>query len=413
MQGVCVGSRACFQETPVQSRAICRTKRVQARQILHGKAAAANTRGSSLHGRSRRLIRRSSLACRATAAGLGSLVGPVAVEMEKGRSNSRHLSAGVEIAAPVSIVWAALTDYDNLGVFIPGLAENRCLSRRPDGCTLLQRGEEALGFGIKFSATVVLQIQEHAAGLPGAACLDDREALSRSSAPNQGPLPFPRSGTPGAPAMDISFRLQEGDFQAFCGVWRMQQGHLGPQTCRLSYCVFVRPQVWLPVALVQARIRGEIAANLQAVGRHSERIFLGMSSLHTSCQQLGISLERAEADLTAISHRLTQEFQERYEGQGANPHSLLLRIKRLHRELPEVKQSCWDMYNAKQAFVDQTKSIFQHNNGQLALLQQKAGMKQDPADDASTTQLYTALDQWKSSEGTWTLWPRQCLSRQG
>lgn len=41
-----------------------------------------------------------------------------------------------------------------------------------------------------------------------------------------------------------------------------------------------------------------------------------MSSLHTSCQQLGISLERAEADLSAISHRLTQEFQERYEGQG-------------------------------------------------------------------------------------------------
>lgn len=32
-------------------------------------------------------------------------------------------------------------------------------------------------------------------------------------------------------------------------------------------------QVWLPVALVQARIRGEIAANLQAVGRYSERIF--------------------------------------------------------------------------------------------------------------------------------------------
>ena len=31
-----------------------------------------------------------------------------------------------------------------------------------------------------------------------------------------------------------------------------------------------------------------------------------MSSLHTSCQQLGISLERAEADLLSISHRLTE-----------------------------------------------------------------------------------------------------------
>ena len=94
-----------------------------------------------------------------------------------------------------------------------GLAENRCLSRRHDGCTLLQRGEESLGFGIKFSATVVLQIQEHASGLAPAACLDDREALSRSSSPNEGPLPSPRACTPGAPAMDISFRLKDGDFQ--------------------------------------------------------------------------------------------------------------------------------------------------------------------------------------------------------
>lgn len=94
-----------------------------------------------------------------------------------------------------------------------GLAENRCLSRRHDGCTLLQRGEEALGFGIKFSATVVLQIQEHASGLGPAACLDDREALSRSSSPNEGPLPLPRACTPGTPAMDISFRLKDGDFQ--------------------------------------------------------------------------------------------------------------------------------------------------------------------------------------------------------
>ncbi len=37
-------------------------------------------------------------------------------------------------------VYAALTSYESLGTFIPGLAENRCLERHEDGCTLLQVG---------------------------------------------------------------------------------------------------------------------------------------------------------------------------------------------------------------------------------------------------------------------------------
>lgn len=55
-----------------------------------------------------------------------------------------------------------------------------------------------------------------------------------------------------------------------------------------------------------------------------------------------------------------------------------------------------------QAFVDQTKSLFQQNNEQLSLLQLKAGMKQDAADDACISHLYTALDQWKSSDSSET-----------
>lgn len=35
-------------------------------------------------------------------------------------------------------MYAALTSYEALGTFIPGLAENRCLERHVDGCTLLQ-----------------------------------------------------------------------------------------------------------------------------------------------------------------------------------------------------------------------------------------------------------------------------------
>jgi len=41
--------------------------------------------------------------------------------------------------------------------------------------------------------------------------------------------------------------------QAFRGVWRIQEGAGGDSTARLSYALFVRPQVWLPVRLIQAR----------------------------------------------------------------------------------------------------------------------------------------------------------------
>ncbi len=52
-------------------------------------------------------------------------------------------------------------------------------------------------------------------------------------------------GTP----CDIAFSMVEGDFQAFQGIWRMQR--LGEDGCCLSYALFVRPQVWLPVRLIQ------------------------------------------------------------------------------------------------------------------------------------------------------------------
>lgn len=45
----------------------------------------------------------------------------VAVTVESAGSNARRLYACVDISAPCSIIWGALTDYDGLGDFIPGL----------------------------------------------------------------------------------------------------------------------------------------------------------------------------------------------------------------------------------------------------------------------------------------------------
>ena len=45
---------------------------------------------------------------------------PVDVTVERAARNSRRLYAAVQIAAPVDVVWGALTDYQGLGNFIPG-----------------------------------------------------------------------------------------------------------------------------------------------------------------------------------------------------------------------------------------------------------------------------------------------------
>ena len=43
------------------------------------------------------------------------------VEVDKASRNARRLYAAVSIDAPLSQVWGALTDYEGLGNFIPGV----------------------------------------------------------------------------------------------------------------------------------------------------------------------------------------------------------------------------------------------------------------------------------------------------
>ena len=44
----------------------------------------------------------------------------------------------------------------------------------------------------------------------------------------------------------------------------------GEGLCRLSYSLFVRPQPWLLVGLIEARIAAEIGNNLRAVKAYVE-----------------------------------------------------------------------------------------------------------------------------------------------
>ncbi|DBB12105.1 TPA: hypothetical protein ACH3X3_006216 [Trebouxia sp. C0006] len=138
----------------------------------------------------------------------------VDVTVERAARNSRRLYAAVQIAAPTDVVWGALTDYEGLGNFIPGLTENRCLSRKAQGATLLQVGEQDVAFGAKFRARVVLDIQEHGNGTPQRLCSNHDGSRSSGSAMAEERLyPLPRGPPCADPCKDVCFSLVEGDFQ--------------------------------------------------------------------------------------------------------------------------------------------------------------------------------------------------------
>jgi carbon monoxide dehydrogenase subunit G len=81
-----------------------------------------------------------SLALLAFTAGQSGAADDLAVQVErKGRSFA--VQAGATVAAPLSLVWEVLTDYDNLARFIPGIAESVVQQRATNRLLLEQRGE--------------------------------------------------------------------------------------------------------------------------------------------------------------------------------------------------------------------------------------------------------------------------------
>ncbi|GLI63596.1 hypothetical protein VaNZ11_006600 [Volvox africanus] len=214
----------------------------------------------------------------------------VRIEVEKTSWTSRRIFASVVVATPKSIVWSALTDYDNLGSIVPSIVENRCLERTGDSALVYQVGAQDVALGLKFSAAVSLRCTEFPNGgvpsdlltvPPPGLFNDGRDGNSPNSsgsstdgnnydvaAAAETLFPYPLTSVPGVLPSDISFELVEGDFQEFRGVWRLQQ--IGDSSTLLSYAVYVKPQAWLPVALVQSRIANEVVRNLEALRQYAE-----------------------------------------------------------------------------------------------------------------------------------------------
>ncbi|CAI6012046.1 unnamed protein product [Closterium sp. NIES-65] len=191
-------------------------------------------------------------------------------------SNSRRVSARVVVPASADVVWGVLTDYERLADFIPSLATNQMLQRRSNGARLLQVGEQDVAMGIKFRAKVVVDVEEGEEerlprDLPRSFSSTDCSSSSSSSGEESDAVIGRVGGS--IRRRCIHFKMVEGDFQKFVGVWTLDEqlpgSPSGPTT--LSYSVELTPHFWLPVALVEGRISKEIKANLAGVRQEAYR----------------------------------------------------------------------------------------------------------------------------------------------
>ena len=140
---------------------------------------------------------------------------------------------------------------------------------------------QELAFGLKFSATATLDIEEMPNGIVAAQRDASRRLKSR--------LIVPRSrGPPPQSVRDICFTLVESrDLKYFSGTWRIEARD---GRARLIYAVEVLPQPWLPVALIADRVgkvtrapasarlpiallaHQDLRGNLSAVRDHAESL---------------------------------------------------------------------------------------------------------------------------------------------
>lgn len=152
-------------------------------------------------------------------------------EMERLPQGTRRLAVQLRTQLDPQWVWAVLTDYDNLSRFIPNLASSRLLWRRGSTVGLEQVGSQMF-CGLRFTAQVEIELEE------------DR------------------------PTGQLRFQMIRGDFRRFEGSWAVHHAEGGTT---LLYELTVQGKPGMPIALIEQRLRDDLASNLRGVQQEAER----------------------------------------------------------------------------------------------------------------------------------------------
>ena len=152
--------------------------------------------------------------------------------MEKFSGGTRRLAAQLTTSATFDSLWNVLTDYDRLNLYIPNLLSSKKIYKNNNNVHLRQVGAQDF-LGIKFSAEVTIDLfEERELGL-------------------------------------LKFSLIKGDFRKFEGSWKIQNIK-GTKKNSLIYDLTVQGCQWMPIGMIEKRLRRDLSENLIAVDKHAK-----------------------------------------------------------------------------------------------------------------------------------------------
>ena len=152
--------------------------------------------------------------------------------MEKFSGGTRRLAAQLTTSASFDSLWNVLTDYDRLNLYIPNLLSSKKIYQKNNNVHLKQVGAQDF-FGMKFSAEVTINLFE-----------DKEHGL-------------------------LKFNLIKGDFRKFEGSWRIQNIKNTSKNS-LIYDLTVQGCQWMPIGMIEKRLKKDLSENLIAVDRQAK-----------------------------------------------------------------------------------------------------------------------------------------------
>ncbi|KAG2436827.1 hypothetical protein HXX76_006349 [Chlamydomonas incerta] len=114
-----------------------------------------------------------------------------------------------------------------------------------------------------------------------------------------------------------------------------------------------------------------------------------------SAEELIAALQKGEAMLDQIAHKLEEEAERRFSRAGeVNPVLLAKRVRKLANDMPELQAACRDLLSSKQGLVDAAQRQLAANYTRLQHLCAAAGAP--PPDDASFRSFQSSVGEWSS-----------------
>jgi len=152
--------------------------------------------------------------------------------MEKFSGGTRRLAAQLTTSASLESLWNVLTDYDRLNLYIPNLLSSKKIYQKNNNVQLKQVGAQDF-LGMKFSAEVTIDLlEDKALGL-------------------------------------LKFNLIKGDFRKFEGSWKIQKIKNTSKNS-LIYDLTVQGCQWMPIGMIEKRLKKDLSENLIAVDRQAK-----------------------------------------------------------------------------------------------------------------------------------------------